>query len=131
LEDKSAKDRTTAEQMRQLKVTTIRADENLSLVSIKQKVHAKSIQQLTTLVHGLVLPILDDLLNWSLSVNKEKSSRSPDLEIRNRLGGFKTQVFNALEGKIKQWHSLILPSPLFQVQLINLCFVEIRLFVLQ
>jgi hypothetical protein len=126
LEDRSAKDRTTAEEIGQLKVATIRADENLSLVSIKQKVHEKSIQQLTTLVHGLVLPILDDLFNWSLSMNKEKFSRSPELEIRNRLGGFKTQVSNALEGKIKQWHFLILPSPLFQVQFMSLCFVEIR-----
>jgi hypothetical protein len=117
--------------MGQLKVATIRVDENLSLVSTKQKVHEKSVQQLTILVHGLVLLILDDLLNWSLSMNKEKSSRSSDLEIRNRLRRFKTQVSNALDGKIKQWHSLILPSPLLQVQWASLCFAEIRLFILQ
>jgi chromosome segregation ATPase len=73
LQDKSSKDRTTGEEMGQLKVTMIRVDENLSLVSTKQKVHEKSIQQLTILVHGLVLPILDDLFNWSLSMNKENS----------------------------------------------------------
>jgi hypothetical protein len=70
-------------------VTAIGVDENLSLVSIKQNAHEKSIQQLITLVHGLVLPILGDLLNWSLSMNKEKSSRYADLEIRNRLTGSK------------------------------------------
>jgi chromosome segregation ATPase len=96
LQDKSAKDRKTGEEMGQLKVTMIRADENLSLVSTKQKVHEKSIQQLTVLVHGLVLPILDDLFNWSLSMNNEKFSRSSDLDIRNRLSRFKTQVSNAL-----------------------------------
>jgi hypothetical protein len=63
MQEKSAEDRTTSEEIRQLKVAMIRVDENLSFVSIKQEVHEKSIQQLTTLVHGLVLSILDDLLN--------------------------------------------------------------------
>jgi hypothetical protein len=68
---------------------------------LKLDVHKKLIHQLTTLIHGLRLSILDGLINWSLSKNNDKFSRSSDLEIRHKLGQFEMQVSYALEGKIK------------------------------
>jgi hypothetical protein len=90
MEEKTSKDRTTFEEIGQLKVAMIRVDENLSSLSIKLDGHEKSIHQVTTCAHGLTLPILDELLNRSLSMNEDKVSRSSYFEIRNRLGRFKT-----------------------------------------
>jgi hypothetical protein len=95
----------------------IRVDENLSSVSIQLDVNEKSIHQLITLAHGYILLIMDDLSNWSLSMNKDRFSRSSYLAIRNRILLFNTQVSNALVAKIKQWHSLILLSLSFNTTL--------------
>jgi hypothetical protein len=101
MEEETYNDRITSEEIQQLKVAIIRIDENLSFVSIKQEVHEESIHQLTILVHEPLLPILHQLLNWASSMNKNEFSRSSDLEIKNKLGWFKTQVSNALKDENK------------------------------
>jgi hypothetical protein len=64
MEEKLAKDRTTSDDIRQLKVVVINVDKSLFSISIKLDVHEKLIHQLTTLVHGLTLSIMNDLINF-------------------------------------------------------------------
>jgi hypothetical protein len=131
MEGTASKDRTTSEEIGQLKVAMIIVDENLSSVPTELDVHEKSIHQMATSVHGLLLRTSDDLLNCSWSMNKDKVSRSSNLKIKNRLARFKTRVSNALEGNIKQWHSFLSLSILFHDHLTKVCFIKIGLFVVQ
>jgi uncharacterized protein YoxC len=63
LAETASKNRTTSEEIGQLKVVMIIVYEKISSVSITLDVHETSIHQLTTLVHGRILSIMKHLIN--------------------------------------------------------------------
>lgn len=102
MQEKTVQDRSTHEEIEKMKSQCVNLEQNQSSSSNKiSSLEISSQNQLST-IQRLVLPILEELLSFSSSLNKDKSGRPTDADLRSRLGRYRSQVVNAMEGKSKQ-----------------------------
>jgi hypothetical protein len=102
MHDKTTQDQSFTEDITRLKFDSSNFDQKVSLMANMNVTMEKSIEQLTTSINRLILPILGDLLAFTALLNKDKADRTVDADLRSRIGRHKSLVMNALGGNSKQ-----------------------------
>jgi hypothetical protein len=101
MHEKTVQDQSTREEIGKLNSQMGKVEQIQTSMSNKVLSLENDVQQQLSLVNRLILPILEELLSFVSSLNKDKLGRPTDADLRSRLGRYKSQVVNALEGKTK------------------------------